>query len=279
MAKPKRAASVSARVADARLAATTPNLSAVPTSKNAGPGVLIQGRRVPFPVVVRDASSASATYIVDAKAAREMLPSPELDVIEVLPGKTLFSLACIDYKDNDLGDYNEVSLAFFVREKKASRGIPYLSAWLSFFRAKVSTFIFWLPVDQEFTREAGETMWGFPKTLEKIDFEHTGARATCTLVAGGKHVLTFSMPRGGAKELKESAMTTYTLMDDRTCATRFRSKSTGVGYFTKDIELKLGDHPTANWLRGLGLPKKPLAAVWMEHMQASFEAPKPLDGE
>jgi hypothetical protein len=277
MAKPKKSTSVSARVTDARLAASAaPPLAAVPSAK-AGPGVLIQGRRVAYPVVVRDATSASAMWFVDAKAAREMLPSPDLDVIEVMPGKTVFSLACIDYKDNDLGDYNEVSLAFFVREKKASRGVPYVSDMMSLLRGKVSTFIFWLPVDQDFTREAGETMWGFPKTLEKIDFEHSGERAVCTLVAGGKHVLTFAMPRGGSKELKDSTMTTYTLMDDTTCATSFRSKATGVGYHRKNIELTLGDHPTANWLRGLGLPKKPFAAVWMEHMQATFEPPRPLE--
>ena len=275
MAKPKRSSSVSARVADARQAVvgSSPSLAAVPPKTG---GIVIQGKRIHFPVMVRDAASASATYVVSAKAAREMLPSPELDVIEVLPGKTLFSLACIDYKDNDLGDYNEVSLAFFVREKSASRGIPYLSDWMNVMRGRVSTFIFWLPVDQEFTREAGETIWGFPKTLEKIDFEHSGDRAICTLAAAGRHVLTFSMPRSGKRTLPENTMTTYTLMDDETCATRFTSKSTGVGFHRKGIELTLGDHPTANWLRGLGLPKKPMAAVWMEHMEASFEPPRPL---
>jgi len=239
-------------------------------------GVVIQGRRINYPVVVRKAVSASATYVVDAAAARAMLPCPELDVIEIMPGKTLFSLACIDYIDNDLGDYNEVSLAFFVREHNAPRGIPYLRAALDFLRGRVSTFIFWLPVDQDFTREAGESMWGFPKTLEKIDFEHSGARAICTLASAGRHVLTFSMPTGGKRELKETEMTTYTLMGDSTCATRFVSRATGVGFHRSGVELTLGDHPTANWLRGLGLPKKPLAAVWMENMSATFDPPRSL---
>lgn len=239
-------------------------------------GVVIQGRRIHYPVIVRDAASASATYVVDAAAARAMLPCSDLDVIEILPGRTLFSLACIDYVDNDLGDYNEVSLAFFVREKTAPRGIPYLGAALDFLRGRVSTFIFWLPVNQNFTREAGETMWGFPKTVEKIDFDHTGERATCTLTSGGRHVLTFSMPRGGKRELPENAMTTYTLMGEQTCATRFESKATGVGFYRSGTELTLGDHPTAEWLRGLGLPKKPLAAVWMEHMRATFDPARPL---
>ncbi|MFN2425554.1 MAG: acetoacetate decarboxylase family protein [Candidatus Binatia bacterium] len=267
MSKRKKSSSVGARASEGSASA------AASAEDN---GVVIQGRRIQYPVVVRDAASASATFIVDAAAARAMLPCPDLDVIEILPGRTLFSLACIDYVDNDLGNYNEVSLAFFVREQRASRGIPYIKAAADFLRGRVSTFIFWLPVDQEFTREAGETMWGFPKTLEKIDFEHSGERATCTLASAGRHVLTFSMPRGGTRELKENAMTTYTLMDDRTCATRFVSRATGVGFYRSGCELTLGDHPTANWLRGLGLPKAPLAAVWMEHMHATFDPARPL---
>jgi hypothetical protein len=239
-------------------------------------GVVIQGRRIEYPVTVRDAASASATFVVDAEAARAMLPAPDLDVIEILPGRALFSLACIDYVDNDLGDYNEVSLAFFVRPRSAPRGVPWAGAMLDFLRGRVSTFIFWLPVDQAFTREAGESMWGFPKTIEQIDFDHAGPRAACTLSAGGRHVLTFAMPRGGSRTLPANAMTTYTRMAGRTFATRFESGSTGVGFARSGVELQLGDHPMAERLRGLGLPKKPLMAVWMEHMQATFEEARPI---
>ena len=238
--------------------------------------VLIQGRPITWPVTVRDAASASATFVVSAAAARAMLPAPDLDVIEILPGRTFFSLACIDYVDNDLGDYNEVSLAFFVREKSAPRGIPYLGTALDFLRGRVSTFIFWLPVDQAFTREAGETLWGFPKTIEKIDFDHTGSRATCRLESAGKHVLTFSMPRGGSRDLPENAMATYTRMGGRTCATRFVSRSTGVGFCRSGCELTLGDHPMADKLRTLGLPKAPLVSMWMEHMNATFDPARPI---
>ena len=246
---------------------TTPNDQAVE----------IQGRLVRYPVVVREACSASATWVVNAAAARRMLPADDLDVVEILPGRALFSLACIDYVDNDLGDYNEVSLAFFVREKSAPRGLPWLGTALDFVRGKVSTFIFWLPVDQAFTREAGETMWGFPKTVETIDYDHAGSRATCSLHSGGRHVLSFSMPRGGTRELPENAMTTYTRMSGRTFATRFTSKATGVGFCRGGTELTFGDHPVAAQLRELGLPKAPLMAVWMGHMHATFGPPTALD--
>jgi hypothetical protein len=239
-------------------------------------GAVIQGRRVEYPVTVRDAASGGGAWVVGAGAAPALVPAPDLDVVEILPGRALFSLACIDYVDNDLGDYNEVSLALFVRERKAPRGIPYAGAMLDFLRGRVSTFILWLPVDQPFTREAGETMWGFPKTLETIDFDHEGSRAECRLTSGGRHVLTFSMPRAPSRNLPSNAMTTYTRMGDRTCATRFVSESKGVGFARSGVELQLGDHPMADWLRTLGLPKKPMMAVWMEHMRATFDEARPL---
>ena len=85
------------------------------------PRYRFQSRVVEMPVVVRDAASMAATYVVDAAAARALLPGPELDVVEVFPGQALFSIACIDYVDNDLGDYNEVCLALFVRERGRAR--------------------------------------------------------------------------------------------------------------------------------------------------------------
>jgi hypothetical protein len=246
---------------------------------DADPGenaVDVQGRRIGFPVTVRDACSGSATWLVNAAAARRLLPAPDLDVVELLPGRALFSLACIDYRDNDLGDYNEVSLALFVREKAKPRGIPWLGTALDFLRSRVSTFIVWLPVAHAFTREAGEKIWGFPKTVETIDFDHAGERARCTLTAGGRNVLSFSMPRGGERSLPENAMFTYTRQGGRTMRTRFVTASAGVGFHRGGIELTLGDHTMSETLRSLGLPRAPLFGVWMESMRATFEAPERL---
>src|SRR4029453_8342472 len=112
---------------------------------------VFQGREVTLPVVVRDASSSAATYLVETTAARALLPGSELDVVEVFPGKALFSIACIDYLDNDLGDYNEVCLALFVRERGDQPLVPYLGTVVDFFTNNLATYILHLPVDQSFT--------------------------------------------------------------------------------------------------------------------------------
>jgi hypothetical protein len=235
---------------------------------------VFQGRPVTMPVVVRDAASGAATYLVAADAARRLLPGPELEVVELLPGRALFSIACIDYRDNDLGDYNEVSLALFVRERRAPARLPYLGAALDLARGRVATWIWKLPVDQSFTCDAGRGIWGFPKSVEQIVFDDAGARRRCRLVMDGRHVLTLALRRGGTRTLPDAPMVTYSYIEGRLHRTRFVSGAGGVGIHLGGADLTLGDHPLADDLRALGLPKRALMSVWMEHSHACFEAPE-----
>ncbi len=237
---------------------------------------IIQGREVSLPCIVREASSGATTFLVDARAARAMLPGDTYDVVELLPGRALLSIAIIDYKDNDLGDYNEVSIAFMVHERGAGGGIPYLGGWLDLLRGNLKTFIHWLPVNQTFTREAGAEIWGFPKTVEDIEFTYSDDRARCRLVADGRHVLTLSVPRGGSRTLPDSEMCTYTYIHGVPHAVPFTSGSEGFGMAFSGAELELGDHPYAESLRALGLPKRPMMATWMDKMHGSFGSPVKL---
>jgi hypothetical protein len=236
-------------------------------------GWVFQGREVTMPVVVRDAASMAATYLVSAEAARRLLPGPELDVVELLPGRALFSVACIAYRDNDLGDYHEVSLAFFVRERSAAAGVPYVGAALDLVRNRLATWIWKLPVNQSFTCEAGRGIWGFPKTVERIDFDEPAGRWRCRLTMDGRHVLTFSVPRGGGRTLPDAEVATYSWIDDVLHRTRFTSGARDVGIHLGGAELELGDHPLAAELHALGLPRRALVSVSMGHMHATFAAP------
>jgi hypothetical protein len=233
---------------------------------------VIQGQRVELPVVVRDASSGAATYTVSAAAARRLLPSDDLELLELWPGRALCSIAVIEYRDNDLGKYNEVSIAFFVRPKGAPHGLPFVGTVVDFMRGRAATYIHHLPVDGRFTCEAGRTIWGFPKTVEEIDFVKEEKRTTCRLVMQGQHVLTLSLPRGGARSLPDSTMVTFSYIDGAVHATKFASGGEGVGFHLGGAQLELGNHPISQELRSLGLPKRALMTMWMERMRGRFEA-------
>jgi hypothetical protein len=247
-------------------------MNALPAVSAAAPSFVIQGREVRLPVVVRDAASGAATYAVAAAAARRLIPGTELEPVEIWPGRALCSLAVISYRDNDLGDYNEVSIAFFVRERGATRGLPYAGTIADFLRGRVATYIRHLPVDQSFTCDAGRTIWGFPKTVQRIDFLPGEGRARCALHMDGQPVLTLSVPRGGRRRLPDSVMTTYSFIDGVAHKTAFTSGGEGVGFHLGGAELSLGTHPIADELRSLGLPKRALMTMWMEHMHGSFDA-------
>lgn len=229
-----------------------------------------------LPVVVRDASNASAAFLVPSAAARAMLPDGALEVAELLPGQALLTIAAIDYRDNDLGDYDELSIGFFVRPRGAPRGWPIVGTLAEFLQGRLGTYIHRLPVNQSFTCEEGKTIWGFPKTVEEIALESRGDRMSCRLAIGGVHALTISFPRGGSGAMPERELISYTYLHGVPHRTSARMGGEGFAMRFGGAELVLGSHAVANELRRLGLPKRALFTTWTEHMHASFELPEKL---
>jgi hypothetical protein len=221
----------------------------------------IQGRVVGLPAVVRDASSGSVMYMVERAAAQKLIPDA-FEAVEAAPGRTQLTLVIVDYRDNDLGDYDEVGIVFFV--KPAGRA-----------EAEVGSYIYKLPVNQSFTCEAGCRIWGFPKSVEDIDFAYADDSATCRLTMGGRHVLTLTVPRGGAGETPDGRAVGYTLIEGVPHSNVFTRGGRGEQTLPggAGVVLELGDHPIADELRALGLPDAaPLLSAWTEHMTGSFGA-------
>lgn len=241
------------------------------------PSYEIQGREVTFPVEVRDASGAIAGFLVSSRAASRLV-GDAFQIVDFLPGRTLLMIACIDYKDNDLGDYNEVAINCFVRQKGKSSGLPWIGAWLAMAKGSLPSYSWKMPVNQSFTRDAGANIWGFPKTVEKIDFDYSKDDIfRCKLEMDGEKVLEIEMPRGGTKKRSAGRMTGYSYLEGIphvTFSTQTSSQMAAGG--GKDVKISLGSHPIAEELRALGLPKKPLMTTWIGKMVMSFGPPERL---
>ena len=141
-------------------------MNAIPAVQGSGArSYVIQGQTVtPAGGGARRERRGRRPMSVSAAAARRLIPGTAFEPVEIWPGKALCSLAVIDYRDNDLGDYNEVSIAFFVRRRGGATGIalPRHAARHSC-AARCATYIRHLPVDQSFTREAGAHHLGLPE--------------------------------------------------------------------------------------------------------------------
>jgi len=238
----------------------------------------IAGRRVRMPCVVRDASAGTATFEADAGAARSLVPHA-FEVVETAPGRCQVTLAIIDYRDNDLGDYDEIGITFFVRPVgNGGSDATGAETGESGTHAEIGTYIHRLPVDQAFTCEAGRRIWGFPKTVEDIALLYADRTLTATLLLDGELAFRLTVPRGGTDDMAPLPMVTYTLIDGVPHVTAFSQGGSGSQVLAggEGVVLELGEHPVAKELSALGLPSIPVFTTWTEHMRGTFEAPRSL---
>jgi hypothetical protein len=158
--------------------------------------------------------------------------------------------------------------------------VPWLSAWGGLGNGTLATHCYKMPVNQSFTRDAGAEIWGFPKTVERIDFDYaTPGRFGALLEMGGEKVFEIDLPRGGKLNRSPLGMSAYTYINGIAHVTHFRQIMNGMGikFGGRDARLDLGSHPVANDLRSLGLPKKPLMTLWTEKLILSFGPAEKLD--
>jgi hypothetical protein len=236
------------------------------------PVYTIQGRPVPMPVVVRDASAMTAMYLVPTAAARALVTHPDLNLLELVPGRAVCVLAAIEYRDNDLGRYNEFAVNFFVRHG-GQPPTPFFGLLSAFRTQQVGAYIHWLPVTTSYSCDAGRDIWGFPKTVEDIVFEDRRGWRSCTVTAGGTDVVTLTVRRSGRREMPEMPQDSFAVRDGVLFKTPSRMRGSGVGTRPGGARLQLGEHPRARELRTLGLPRRALLSTFTAHMQATFAAP------
>jgi hypothetical protein len=237
----------------------------------------VLGRTVSLPVEVRRAAQWGVQYLVSADAAQRLVAPTGLEVAGPVPGRALVALAVCRYDDTDLDPYHEVALSFVVRLHDAPAGATAAQRVREFATGAIGAYIHRLPVDQEFTCAAGRGIWGFPKWVTTIDIDEppagsrrAGSGTTVRLVDGGAHVLTLTLASGGRFGLPAQAPPSYSFADGVLRRTEWTTSSTGTTGRPGGATLVLGDHPMADELRLLGLPKRALFTSSATHMQASF---------
>jgi len=141
----------------------------------------IDGVSIDFPLTVEEMNSATLTFTVPLEPARALLPGDAFQVLEVAPGQAMLIVALCDYIRNPWGDYNEVNLGLLVHPT----GVP----------EAVGAFQWRMPVDQAFTKEAGNRVLGLPKTVEDLTVDYTDTTVTFRLVMGGEPTLEVRIPR------------------------------------------------------------------------------------
>jgi Acetoacetate decarboxylase (ADC) len=246
----------------------------------ASPGSFqVLGRTVGLPVEVRRAAQWGVQYLVPAAAAQRLVDPTGLEATGPLPGRAMVALAVCRYDDTDLDAYHEVAVSVVVRRHDAPRGATTARRLREFATGDIGAYIHRLPVDQEFTCAAGRDVWGYPKWITTIDIDEPapgaagpGSGTTVRLVDAGTHVLTLTMASGGPIRLPAQAPPSYSFRDGVLRRTPWTTASEGVTGRFGGATLVLGDHPMADELGSLGLPKRALFTSHATQMRATFGA-------
>ncbi len=225
----------------------------------------IYEREITFPMEVPAFNGLNLLYTVPLDEAQALVPGESFRVLETTPGEAQLIIAVCDYTDNPWGDYNEINLGFLVRPRGADDVF--------------GSYIYRMPVNQEFTCEAGNRVMGFPKTVETIDIAYTASTVSIGLVCDGATALSIEVPRLDAPKADVRTETVcFSYLDGAPYGTDL-SIEMGTGLIDPSaVHLDLGSGPLADELRALGLPKPADAAIWGEGLAATFHLGQPVEG-
>jgi hypothetical protein len=225
----------------------------------------IAGQVVTMPVKIRKAEQHMAMFSVDADAAQQMIDYSGLRVCRYRPGRAIVVLMLMHYVDGDLGQYYEFGTNVMVNPPGSNAtGLRALQS--------AGAFIHHLPVDQEFTLEAGRKIWGFPKVMADFTIRD-GRQFGFDLTIDGQFVIGMEFSRGLPIPLtpRTQAQHSYSHRDGATRETAFEMTSTGVRNRPRGMRMRLGDHPYAKELAALGLPKPAMLSSSIDNVQMSFD--------
>jgi hypothetical protein len=226
----------------------------------------IAGTVLTMPVKIRKANQHMAMFSVDADAAQRLIDYSGLKVCRYLPGRAVVVLMLMRYVDGDLGQYHEYGTCVMVNPPGSTAGGP---------RAlqNAAAFIHHLPVDQAFTLEAGQTIWGFPKVM--ADFTvRDGGKFGFDVTIDGQLVADMDfrpgLPIPQRFTSRDQVLRTYSHRDGVTREIPWEMSLTGVRYRLGGVRLRLGDHPYAKELASLGLPKRAMVSSSVANVEMTF---------
>ena len=236
----------------------------------------IEGRNLRYPTRFRDGSSLVTMFVVPAGPANEQIASSGFTVATVAPGLAIATVVAVHYTDTDCGAYDELACAVMVQPFEGGRRVPYASTMADLVRGRIASYTWRLAVSTTLARDAGIRMWGYPKTVEDLRYRRQDGRASMAWHDGDAEVIRVTVPDTGTGTASAISPPVYSVLDGEPVVGNLTQSYTHVGHHRSGASIELGDHPVADELRRLGLPKRPILAVWNGHLSFRMSAPRPL---
>lgn len=233
-------------------------------------------RKGKLPVFYYDNTSMTAAFTASTRKVRELLPDPNMQPLELLPGRCVVAFSAFEYRDTDIEPYNEFSIAFLMHYGR--RPLPGVGLLNGLFNRCFEAYVWQLPVTTEIARWGGVELYGYPKFVADIGFERKAESLDCVLSHEDRSILTLSgkvLPTKAEKPLRYRA---YSMKDGiPLCANVYTNPlEYAQSLATGTATLTLGDHAIAAALRELDLSTQPIMYQYCPRNELVLFGPRNL---
>jgi len=241
--------------------------------------VTIAGRPAHLPIFYYDGSAIQAVFAARLGALRRLMPDSRFCPARLAPGLGAVAVTCFEYRDTDIGPYNELAISVLLNEPWFLPNLPGVALISSMRRRQLHAWVQHLPVTTEIARAAGVDFYNYPKFVAGIDFAEEGTRRVCRLSEGAEHILTLSGERLATPRSERLQLFSHLWMDRQPQSSEFKINATEMGASLRPgaASLTLGErHPIARELAGLIAWSRPLQYQYMARFEGILYGPEHL---
>lgn len=225
--------------------------------------ISIRGVPAKSPLFFRDVGMMMGLFLANRDAAARLLPSSHLRPLAPIPGRAVVAITCFEYRDTDIGPYNEVGISVGVQVGRLR--LPGALAMLrSALTNRFHGYVADLPVNTEVALHGGLDFFNYPKFLADIRFEERGSARSCVVTDRESRDLIYAFH--GSRlvtsrpfaPFKERGTTTFFSYPDWSGeiwkATMLVNEiERGMSFRRGGFRVECGSHPRSQKLAGLSL--------------------------
>jgi hypothetical protein len=181
-----------------------------------------------------------------------LLPSKRLKPYRITPRQSVISITAYEYKESDIGPYNEVGISIPVTIDEQT---PLFTGSLRKSPKVPLSYIHHLPVTTEIARAVGAEIAGYPKFIADIEFIEENNWLICELKENNQIILTMKgrkLPTQWVPRFRVNPITYrqgYLLRSELVISEREMGNSKN----GENVQIEFGNHQIGEDLRALNL--------------------------
>ncbi|MDE3069884.1 MAG: acetoacetate decarboxylase family protein [Acidobacteriota bacterium] len=239
----------------------------------------LSGQAVKLPIFYYDGTAIGAVFPARLAALRRLMPDPRFSPARLAPGVGAVAITCFEYRDTDIGPYNELAISVPLNEPYHAPNLPGRALLASLRRRQMHAWVQHLPVTTEIARAGGVELYNYPKFIGGIEFERSGTGIECRLSEGREHILTLSGALIPTPRSERIQLFSHLWMDGQPQGSEFKINAAemGVSVWGSSARLELGTrHPIARELGSLLYSPMPVQYQYIARFEGILYGPEHL---